>query len=168
MTKGTTLQAQIALQNWLSNRWVMQMGRAVLVAFFLAALAAALHPTLRFEARSFLIADHRSVVSTVHGDLVGDGSDFTIVKVKTHENLFLEIYQPLANGTTKLVSRIPLADKKDGYFSFNGQATNLAIANVDGDGSSEIIAPSFDQNLVGHLNVFKYDPTSKDFHRVLN
>ena len=146
----------------------MRFGRAVLLAFFLASMAMVLHPTLRYAARNYMINDHRTVVSTVHGDLVGNGKSFTVVKVKTHENLFLEIYEPAVDGTTRLISRIPLPDKKDGYFSFNGQATNLAIASIAGETSPEIVAPSFDQNLVGHLNVFKYDPASKEFERVMN
>ncbi len=162
------MQAQLAFQNWISNRSVTRFGRALLVTFFLVAMAIVLHPTLRYGARSYVNNDHRTVVSTARGDLLGNGKSFTVVKVKTHENLFLEIYEPIADGTTRLVSKISLADKKDGYFSFNGQATNLAIASIDGESSPEIVAPSFDQNLVGHLNVFKYDPLSKEFQRVMN
>ncbi len=162
------MQAQLAFQNWISSRWMIQSGRAILVSFFIIAMATVLHPTFRYAARSYLINDHRTVVSTVRGNLLGTGQSFTVVKVKTHENLFLEVYEPVADGTTRLVSRIALQDKKDGYFSFNGQATNLAIAAVDGEASPEIVAPSFDQNLVGHLNVFKYDPTSKEFQKVIN
>ena len=44
-----------------------------------------------------------------------------------------------------------------------GQATNLALKDIDGDNSMEIIVPTYDSNLVAHLNVYKYDPFSRRF-----
>lgn len=146
---------------------LMNSALAVLVLLFAASLFSALHPTARYEIRGTLLKDYRSVVSSAYGDLLGNGSKFTVIKVKTRDSLLLEVYQAVGNGTTQLVSRIDMTDKKDGYFNFNGQATNLAIDDIDGDGKPEIIAPSFDQNLVGHLNIYQYNEGSKGFERIL-
>lgn len=141
--------------------------RAGLILIFSAMLIAALHPDLRASFRSSMLADFRTVVSTAHGDLLGDGHALTVAKVRTRDAMFIEIYQPLDDGGQKLVERIELPDKKDGYFNFNGQATNLALDDVDGDGHLEILVPSFDQNLVGHLNIYRYDQAAGAFQRTL-
>lgn len=151
----------------------IQIAHAGLVCVCVAALFSALHPDVRTRARALLLKDFRTIVSTANADLIGDGSSFTVVKVKSRDSLFLEIYsstimdkEGAGEGTNRLVGRIEMPDKRDGYFNFNGQATNLAIDDINGDGRPEIIAPSFDQNLVGHLNVFQYNPDAKSFERV--
>jgi hypothetical protein len=144
-----------------------QLFQTALIGLFIASLVSALHPGLRSAVRGTFAKDYRSVLSSVHGDLLGNGTDYTIVKVKTRDNLFLEIYDSVKNGSSHLVSRIDIADKKDGFFSFNGQATNLALDDIDGDGKLEIIVPSFDQNLVGHLNLYRYNQDVKGLQRVI-
>lgn len=135
----------------------VSMAKVSLVVLFVIMLMSALVPDIRSALRTTMIVDFRTVVSTAHGDLLGIGRDLTVAKVRTRDSLFIEVYEPRENGGQRLVERIELEDKKDGYFNFNGRATNLAIDDIDGDGRLEILAPSFDQNLVGHLNVFSYN-----------
>lgn len=92
---------------------------------------------------------------------------YTVAKIRSRDALFVEIYEPMADGSQKLVERIELADKKDGYFKFQDQLTNLAVADIDSDGQPEIMVPSFDQNLIGHLNVYRYDKGAGSFQRTL-
>jgi hypothetical protein len=66
-----------------------------------------------------------------------------------------------------LVERIEITDARDAFFSFNGQATNLAIDDVNGDGRPEILVPTFDRNLVGRLNVFEYNNDTREFSKVI-
>ena len=141
--------------------------RAALIGLFGLMLIASLHPDVRSQIRTSVLKDFRVVVSTAKGDLLGVGTHLTVAKVKTRDSLLLEVYESVADGTQRLMERIELPDKKDGFFNFNGQATNLAIDDVDGDGRLEIIAPSFDQNLVGHLNIYHYDQGARGFQRVL-
>lgn len=162
----TALQAALTQRINLKSA-LLNTARLGLVLLFAFSLVAALHPTLRSEIRGSLAKDYRSVISSAYGDLLGNGTKFTVIKVKTRDSLLLEIYEAVSGGTNHLVSRIEMADSKDGYFNFNGQATNLAIDDVDGDGKPEIIAPSFDQNLVGHLNIYQYNDSSKGFERIL-
>lgn len=145
----------------------MNAGRAALVLIFAAMLVAALYPEARSTMRSTVMKDFRMVVSTAHGDLLGNGTNLTVAKVRTRDALFIEIYEPRIDGGQHLVERIELPDKKDGYFNFNGQATNLAIDDIDGDGRPEILVPSFDQNLVGHLNIYRYNQAQGAFQRSL-
>lgn len=139
--------------------------RIVLILAFAAFFIAALHPDVRSSMHTALVKDYRIILSTARGDLLGTGSEMTVAKIRTRDGLFIEIYEAKDDGSQRLVERFELADKKDGYFNFNGQATNLAIDDVDGDGRPEILVPSFDQNLVGHLNIYRYDQGG--FHRAL-
>jgi hypothetical protein len=166
----TTLNIPVTPTPEVSSRTlslVMFSGRARLIVLFGFMMVAALHPTVRSSMRSSIVKDFRVVVSTAHGDLLGNGSEMTIAKVRTRDSLFLEIYEPKDDGSQRLVERIEMPDHKDGYFNFNGQAMNLAIDDIDGDGRLDILAPSFDQNLVGHLNIYRFDQSSGVFQRSL-
>ena len=143
------------------------IAKVALISLAAFMMVAALHPDVRSQVRGFFLKDYRVVVSTATGDLFGNGTKLFVTKVKTQDSLFLEVYEPLANGGQKLVDRIELPDKKDGFFNFNGQATNLVIDDVDGDGRPEILAPSFDKNLVGHLNVYHYNTEAHEFQRLM-
>jgi hypothetical protein len=143
----------------------LQTGRALLVTAFIFMFVAVLYPELRASIRETVVHDFRSITSTARGDLTGTGIEFTVAKVRTSEAFFLEIYEAQDDGGQRLVERIELADKKDGYFNFNGQATNLAIDDIDGDGVKEILVPSFDHNLIGHLNIYRFDPGMGGFQR---
>lgn len=151
----------------MANKLILNLARTALIATCALMLVLALHPDVRSEVRDSLIKDYRTVVSTVQADLTGQGMTFTVAKIKTRDALFLEIYEKLGDGTSRLVEKIEMPDKKDGFFSFNGQATNLAAEDIDGDGRPEILAPSFDHNLVGHINVYSYNKDVGSFERAL-
>jgi hypothetical protein len=142
-----------------------QLGRTVLFALFTFMFVAVLYPELRTSIRGAVVPDFRSITSTARGDLAGNGTEFTVAKVRTQAAFYLEIYEAQVDGSQRLVERIELSDKKDGYFNFNGQATNLAIDDIDGDGAKEILVPSFDHNLIGHLNIYRFDPSMGGFQR---
>jgi hypothetical protein len=147
------------LKRWdLIARWALGLPCAL-------GLLASASPELRASLRSGALTDYRSVISTAQGHLLGDQALFTVAKIKTRDALFLEIYETEQSGQNRFVDRIQLSDKRDGFFNFNGHATNLAVADLDGDGRPNILAPTFDEDLVGRLNVFKYDPRARGFHR---
>lgn len=143
----------------------MNIGRAVLIAVFAILFISVLLPDVRSAIRQALLRDFRVVISTVHGDITGEGIEFTVAKIRTRDSLLIEIYRPQDDGSQKLLSRITLPEKKDGFFNFNGQATNLAIDDIDGDGLKEILVPTFDQNMVGHLHIYRYDASSGSFQK---
>src|SRR5256884_5377570 len=52
-------------------------------------------------------------------DLDNSGSKYQILKVKTNEGIFLEVYgKPKSGSTPALLASTKLPDKKDGYFTF--------------------------------------------------
>jgi hypothetical protein len=141
-------------------------GRLILSILFIASLVAVLHPGVRSEIRSHLLKDTRTVVSTAKGDLRGDGTQLSIVKVKTRNSLILEVYEPQAESSPKLLGRVEMPNAREGYFTFDGQATNLAVDDIDGDGRPEVLVPSFDSNMVGQLSVYRFDNDLRNLHRV--
>jgi hypothetical protein len=131
-----------------------------LAGFFVVVLDS----NLRSNIRSVLRPEYRVILAVASADLKGSGLPLQILKVKTQEGLFLEVYSNKDEKegiNQELLASIQLPDKKDGYFTFNGQVTNLAIDDIDNDNQPEILATSFDSDLVAHLNVYRYVPGSK-------
>lgn len=123
----------------------------------------AFHSGLKYEIRNSLALNKRVVLSTITGKLTDDGISSKVVKVRNNHKIYIEIYKLYESGQ-ELVSKLSIPDVHDGYFHIKGESSNLMLNDVDGDNIPEIIAPSFDQDLVAHLNIFKYDKNSKSFY----
>lgn len=140
----------------------MSAKRWVILSFFMivaaALVAAALTPSLRLKVQSWLARDGREILATAEGDLLNDGSLAKVIKYRHQEGIYFEVLKMASNGTSETVERVLLPDKHDGLFNFQGHVTRLAITDIDGDGKSELLAPTFDNQLVPHLNVFRYNP----------
>ena len=125
--------------------------------------AAVMVPSLRERAQSYLARPGQEILATAEGNVLNDGSTCKVIKFRSADGIFVEVMKMLPNGETELVDRILLPDKHDGLFNFQGHVTRLAIADIDNDGKVELLAPSFDNQLVPHLNVFRYNPDLKRF-----
>ncbi|MCB0420696.1 MAG: hypothetical protein KDD61_06855 [Bdellovibrionales bacterium] len=133
------------------------------VALLSASIITVFHTDIRLNLKSFFSGPSRTVLSVVIGDVMGNGTAAKVVKVQTKDSLLIEIYDAPENGARKLLHTLKIQDPHDGYFHLNGSATNLALEDIDNDGVVDIIAPSFDANMVAHLNVYKYDPQLETF-----
>lgn len=143
-----------------ANRWLILSVFLILTATLLAAV---LTPSLRLRVQQYLIHPGRDVLATAEGDLLNDGGSAKVVKFRTEEGIYVEVIKHDSSGTSLTVDRILLPDKHDGLFNYQGHITRLAIADVDNDGKMELLAPTFDNQLVPHLNVFRYNPLIKRF-----
>jgi hypothetical protein len=141
--------------------------RWVLLSIFLllsaAMLAAVLTPSVREAIQKKLTRPGREVLATAEGDVLNDGSKAKVIKYRDADSLFVEVMRVREDGSSDLVDRILLPDKHDGLFNYQGHVTRLAIADVNQDGKLELLAPSFDNQLVPHLNVFRFNPDSGRF-----
>ncbi len=117
----------------------------------------------RLGLRSLMVSEVPKVLSRIEKDFFEDGRIIVFAKIKSHKGLFIDIYEKVYEGFPKTISRIRLPDDYDGFFHYRGQATNLALEDIDGDGRPEILAPSFDANHVAHLNVYTYNPATEQF-----
>lgn len=127
------------------------------------ALAIVLTPSLREGIQTRLQSKGREVLATAEGDLLQDGTLTKVIKYRNAEGIWVEILKVNPNGGSLLIDRILLPDKLDGLFNFQGHVTRLAIADIDENGTLELLAPTFDPQLVPHLNVFRYNTELKKF-----
>ncbi|MBN8539128.1 MAG: hypothetical protein J0L82_01985 [Deltaproteobacteria bacterium] len=178
-------QTQALISRLVHPQMLIRISQSLLALLAIVGFVAVVHPDVRTSVRGSLRSDFRTVVSTAKGDLSGTGVMFTVAKIKTRDNIYLEIFETVIEQTLdgesesassdseagsaapRLVERIEIPDARDAFFSFNGQATNLAIDDVNGDGRPEILVPTFDRNLVGRLNVFEYNNDTREFSRVI-
>lgn len=105
----------------------------------------------------------RKVLSTLTFSPGSDLPTYQVLKVKLKNKIMVEIYKIINEYNYEFVSQIDTGTKYEGYFLLGGNATNLAYINIDDDPMSEIIVPGFDNGLMAHLNVIKYDNTSGSF-----
>lgn len=140
------------------------MGLLTLVAMALVTVVVV--PSLRNKIKETFLRSERDVIAKVSGSLTPEGPRVTILKIKSKGNLSLEVYSIDNANEMHLLSRLPLFETRDGYFLVQGNATNLALTDVDKDGNLEIVAPTYDDQMVPRLNIFKYNPNTKSFDRV--
>ena len=110
------------------------------------------------------VNQQEQILSVAHGDLMNDGSLVKVIKYKTLEGIVLEFYTDIQeNGSRSLISRVEIPNAKDGFFDHRGQAVQLAVADLDGDGTMELLSPTFDANLLAWLNPYYYSKEEKAF-----
>ena len=110
-----------------------------------------------------LIPSGQKVLSIVHGDLTNDGSSIKVVKSQTIEGVVLEFYSEVQNGSRYLITRTLIPNAQDGFFDHRGQAVQLAVVDLDGDGKMELLSPTFDDKMLARLNPYHYSPAQKAF-----
>lgn len=142
------------------RRWLL-LGVPLTISLIAGTIA--LVPAWRERVQAAVASSGREVLATVEGDVLNDGSTAKVIKYRGHDGIFVEVLAVDANGATKPIDRILLSDKHDGLFNYAGHVTRLAIADVDSDGKMELLSPTFDNQLVPHLNVFRYNPELKRF-----
>ena len=129
-----------------------------------------LYEPWRAQIRETFLPSTREILAKATGDLTSGGRKFLVLKVKTQDSINLEVYEhEAATGRTLFRSRTILPERRDGMVNYRGNATNLLLVNLDKDLDMEIIAPTFDENLVPRVHVYKFneslstlDPISPD------
>lgn len=112
---------------------------------------------------------HRIVLGTAVGDILNQGSQMKVIKVKSKDGLFVEVYGAYEEGRRSLVDRFKLEDQFDAYFHFlKTHTANLYLDDIDGDQKLEIVVPTFDQRLQARMHVFRFNETTKSFEQMTN
>lgn len=136
-----------------------------LLVFFAFSAAVFWYSPLRNSLRKHFDLPERRILSVASGEIFPDGKTGRVLKLLTKEGIVLEVYGTTENNVSPLLDTIRLEDKRDAQFQFRGRATNLALKDMDGDHVFEIIAPSYDDSLVPHLNIFRYNSSTGHFER---
>lgn len=138
----------------------------------------AIIPKYRIEFKDYFLMNDRKIISTVSGKLFPEGPTIKILKIKQNESIFLEIYSIKSheseinitntelNSQNLFISKLDLEGTKDGYFTFKGNATNLALSDIDNDSILEILAATYDEGSEPRLNIFKYSKENEAFYKI--
>ncbi len=135
--------------------------KLIFVGLHSLSLISVFYPGIRGAIKSAFKGSSRSVLSSVNTKLDSTETEYNILKVRSEGNLFLEIYSTDLVGTISLLEKYQLPDDHDAYFNFGGTMSNLVVADIEKTGLPQIVVPSFDKDLVGHLNVFQFDSGSR-------
>lgn len=157
----------MASESSFSGKERLFVGILILLAMLLTTVAVV--PSLRARVKSLFQSQDRHIIAKVSGRVGPDGPTVTVLKINSEAGLSLEIYSA-DQGPDHLVllAKFNLGEKRDAYFSFQGNATNLALTDVNGDGILEVVAPAYDDQMVARLNVFSYNSATKSFERMIN
>ncbi|KHD88522.1 MAG: hypothetical protein OM95_08405 [Bdellovibrio sp. ArHS] len=139
---------------------------AVLALVAMVLVTVAVVPSLRGKVKEAFVSSERNILAKVSGSLSPDGPRVTVLKIQSKNSLSVEVFSQGDGGELTLIAKLPLFEARDGYFLYKGNATNLALTDVDKDGSLEIVAPTYDDQMVPRLNIFRYNPNTKSFDRV--
>jgi hypothetical protein len=134
----------------------------LLTIFFITSVFIFFNASIQKPWREQFLPPERKILSVAFGRAL-PGHDVRVAKVQAREGLFIEVYGPVENGLEPLIDRIKLPDRRDGQFQFQGRATNLALQDLNGDQVFEIIAPTYDDSLVPHLNIYYYNKATGHF-----
>ena len=139
---------------------------SVLAVLAMILLTVAIIPSFRNSVKEIFSSSERSILAKVSGNITAEGPRVTVLKIRSKDTLTLEVYSDDPGQENTLIAKIPLFETKDAYFVVNGNATNLALSDVDNDELMEIVAPTYNEQMVPRLNIFKYNRASKSFDRV--
>ena len=121
-------------------------------------------PNFKRKFKEYFVSEHRTILGKVVGRAFPESDNYVILKIKQKENIFIEIYKEAApTETLEFVQKIDLGQKKEGHFSFKGEATNLVFANIDSDEKLEILVPVFDSEMTARLYTIKYNDSILQF-----
>jgi len=141
----------------------MKSKTLTLLSVILLGLAAtiALSPNVQKKIADRFITTDREVLTVLSANLINDGKDFKILKVRENNQLKIEVFTfDDQKKKHSLVDYVVLKYKQDGFYKFGKEATNLFTHDLNNDGILEIIAPTYSPKLKPQLNIVSLNPTS--------
>ena len=121
---------------------------------------------LRVKIQSTVLPNKDQLLSVIYGDISGSGNVIKVLKYKTKTGIRVEFLEQGMDGSRRLIAKKEIPHPYNGFFEYRGNSVQLAMGDVNGDGIMEIMAPSFDRNLIAHLNVYYYDQKQGDFYKL--
>ncbi len=114
--------------------------------------------------QSYLFSNKEELMAVAEGDLDGLGNKVKVLKYKSKLGIRIEFLRGNSRNTAiEFLNQENINHPYNGYFMYRGHTVQLGMVDMDGDGVMEVVAPSFDKNLMAHLNVFKYNQVQDKF-----
>jgi hypothetical protein len=121
-------------------------------------------PKMKRSVKELFLDHKRTILSKVQGEVSPGQGKFVILKIKQKDELFLEIYkEEEKTESLNFIQKISLPEKNEGSFTFRGEITNLAFADVDQDTFMEILVPAFSEDMTPRLYTYKFNTTNNQF-----
>lgn len=90
--------------------------------------------------------------------------DYVIFKIKTSNGIEIEIYEKSSEDSSqKLKQKFSFENDMDSSLLVEGNAINLGLSDIDGDGSDDVVVPTVDQYGLSRLNIIRFDPELNSF-----
>ena len=102
-------------------------------------------------------------LNRVEGPLIGVGLDIRVLKVKHENKIHLEFLSKQADNSYWFINSVELKGNREAYFDYWGEPSSLLVLDDDGAGRLEIVAPTFDQFFLPHINVVVYNGEKSRF-----
>lgn len=144
----------------------MKFQKLIIVLFVLslASIVIVSVPKLKRAVKESLLDDKRVILGKVQGSVIADGPSFVILKIKQRDEIFVEIYKEEDKSEAlNFIQKLEVSEKNEGSFTFHGELTNLAFADIDEDGYKEILVPVFNSDMTARLYTFKFNSASNLF-----
>lgn len=160
------------------NRFSFRSVYLVLGLCWLIVLVMFGNASWRNSIRQFFVGSDRKVLASLNEDLTKTGQMISVIKVREKGLLYLEFYsqkkasegeetaeslEKSDQSIVELIQKLQMPNSIDGYVTFMGQASNLAVANLDDDPILELLVPSFNLEFAPFLDVVKYNTAEKRF-----
>lgn len=134
-----------------------------LVVFAILCFVVYLVPALREGLVHLVDPNPRRVISTVSGDLKGDGTKYFVIKIRTPRGLKIEIYEEDEKNGKAKAGEFEFPNAKDTYLNAEGETSNLILKDISGDGVPDIVVPFIDSNMDSQINSYYYNTASGKF-----
>ena len=122
-----------------------------------------LKPLLGKKWVSFIKKEKPHILQVVEGALLGNNLSVKVLKKQNGKKIHLEFLAQLPDQSFRLINSLILPGSHDGYLEYQEGTTSLALIDDNGDGTLEVIAPTFDSFLRPQINLVHYNFQTKKF-----
>ncbi len=110
-------------------------------------------------------SNQKKIYSYAEMQIPNSTEKITVYKVLSEGSLVLEaLFEDEGRITDR--RRLVLPQSQNAFMNFKGQYTDLVLSDFDNDGTLELVAPAFDNELIPRINIFRLDPENHGFTKL--
>lgn len=139
---------------------------AITLILPLSFVAIAANQDWKAQVRNQVLPEKRELIAKAQGDLLSDGSDIAVIKIRGRDSMRVEVFKTLSNGSTEKIESLDLPGHRDAHFTVATEASNLAILDINADGKLDVVTSFVDSKLTPRLVAYTWNSISKTFDPV--